>query len=135
VTGLSDAERDACDVVQALVGLAALLRRPAEDLSGSFLSDLVSPDPVSRDPLSRDPASDEARRLLIGIAEDGGAAATRVLAYLRDLRGAGDGEAVAVPPRLGQWRDWVPPRGHVFGTPGIPRANEVPQPRRSDPGE
>ena len=72
MTDLSDAERDACDVVQALAGLAALLRRPAGDLPGL-------------DP--RDPALDDARRLLLSIAEDGGAAAGRVLAYLRELRG------------------------------------------------
>jgi hypothetical protein len=121
MTGLSDAERDACDVVQALAGLAALLRRPAEDRLG------VDP---------RDPAFDDDRRTLLSIAEDGGTAATRVLAYLRELRGAGDGEAVAVPPRLGQWREWVPPRGQLFGsTAGVRRVDEVPQPRRSDPGE
>jgi hypothetical protein len=121
MTGLSDAERDACDVVQALAGLAALLRRPVDDLPG--------PDP-------RDPAFADLRRTLLSIAEDGGGAATRVLAYLRELRGAGDGEAVAVPPRLGQWREWVPPRGQLFGPPtGVRRTDEVPQPRRSDPGE
>jgi hypothetical protein len=74
--------------------------------------------------------------MLLSLAEDGGIAATRVLAYLRELRGAGDGETVAVPPRLGQWRDWVPPRGQLFGaTMGARRIDEVPQPRRSDPGE
>jgi hypothetical protein len=121
VTSLPDAERDVGDVLQALAGLAALLRRPAEDLPGL-------------DP--REPASDDIRRLLLSIAEDGGEAAARVLAYLRDQRGAGDGDAVAVPPRLGPWRDWVPPRGHLFGVPGASRqADELPQPRRSDPGE
>ncbi|MGX6606247.1 hypothetical protein ACWKSP_29605 [Micromonosporaceae bacterium Da 78-11] len=118
MTSLSDAERDACDVAQALAGLAALLRRPAEDLP------------------AHDAALDDARRLLISIAEDGGVAAGRVLAYLREQRGAGDGESVAVPPRLGQWRDWVPPRGHLFGVPGAARqTNGVPQHRRSEPGE
>jgi hypothetical protein len=121
MTGLSDAERDACDVVQALAGLAALLRRPVDDLP-------------CLDPL--DPAFADARRTLLSIAEDGGVAATRVLAYLRDLRGSGDGETVAVPPRLGQWRNWVPPRGQLFGpAAGLRRTDEVPQPRRSDPGE
>jgi hypothetical protein len=114
--GLSDAERDACDAVQALAGLAALLRRPMDDRP--------------------DPALDDARRTLLSIAEDGGMAATRVLAYLRELRGSGDGETVAVPPRLGQWRNWMPPRGQLFGSPAIARlTDEVPQPRRSDPGE
>jgi len=121
MTGLSDAERDACDAVQALAGLAALLRRPVDDLPG--------PDP-------RDPALADLRRTLLGIAEDGGVAATRALAYLRELRGSGDGEAVAVPPRLGQWREWMPPRGHLFGpAPAVRRTGELPQPRRSDPGE
>jgi hypothetical protein len=121
VTGLSDAERDACDVVQALAGLAALLRRPSGDGPGLDPSD---------------PAVADARRTLLSIAEDGGVAATRVLAYLRELRGSGDGETAAVPPRLGQWREWVPPRGQIFGTAAaVRRADEVPQPRRSDPGE
>jgi hypothetical protein len=121
MTGLSDAERDACDVVQALAGLAALLRRPVDDQPGL-------------DP--RDPALAEVHRTLVSIAEDGGVAAARVLAYLRELRGSGDGEAVAVPPRLGQWREWMPPRGHLLGpAAGVRRTDEVPQPRRSDPGE
>jgi len=121
VTGLSDAERDACDVVQALAGLAALLRRPLDDLPG-FDTD--------------DRGYEDMRRMLLGIAEDGGVAATRVLSYLRELRGSGDGEAVAVPPRLGAWREWVPPRGHLFGSyAGSREIDEVPHPRRSDPGE
>src|SRR5262245_19385147 len=86
VTGLSDAERDPCDAMQALAGLAALLRRPAADVPG------LAP---------ADPAADDARRLLLNLAEDGGSAAARVLAYLRTQRGAGDGDLVAVPPRLG----------------------------------
>ena len=114
MTSLSDAERDACDVLQALAGIAAALtHRPA----------------------GFDVTDDDARRLLIGIAEDGGVAAGRVLAYLRELRGAGDGELVAVPRRLGPWREWVPQHGHVFGAPGFRRVNGVPQPRRCDPGE
>jgi hypothetical protein len=122
VTSLSDAERDASDVVQALAGLAALLRRPAGDLPG--------PDPF-------DPAAVvDARRLLLGLAEDGGLAAARLEAYLRDLRGAGDGERAAVPVRLGPWREWVPHRGYLFGAAGRTRQpNGVPQPRRCDPGE
>jgi hypothetical protein len=121
VTSLSDAERDACDVMQALAGLAALLRRSPGDLLGL-------------DP--RDPAVEEAGRLVLGIAEDGEVAAARVVAYLRAQRGAGDGELAAVPPRLGQWREWVPPRGHLFGVSAdLQRPDGVPQPRRSDPGE
>ncbi|XVU24541.1 hypothetical protein ACQPZJ_46225 [Actinoplanes sp. CA-054009] len=122
MTSLSDAERDACDVMQALAGLAALLRRTAADIPGLDADD---------------PAADDARRLLLGLAEDGGQAASRVVAYLREQRGAGDGELVSVPPRLGPWREWAPPRGHLFGVPAAPRRapNEVPQPRRSDPGE
>ena len=122
MTSLSDAERDASDVVQALAGLVALLRRPAGDLPG---------------PETFDPAAVAAtRRLLLGLAEDGGLAAARVEAYLRELHGAGDGEQAAVPARLGPWREWVPPRGYVFGGPGRTRQpNGVPQPRRCDPGE
>ncbi|WP_250027480.1 hypothetical protein [Paractinoplanes maris] len=122
MTSLSDAERDACDVMQALAGLAALLRRSVADVPG------VDPG---------DPAADDARRLLLSLAEDGGEAAARVLAYLRTQRGAGDGDLAMVPMRLGPWREWVPPRGHIFGlAPARPAApNEVPQPRRSDPGE
>jgi len=115
VTSLSDAERDACDVAQALAGLAALLRRPAGDLPA-------------------DPAGDDVRQLLLGIAEDGAVAAARVLAYVREQRGAGDGEAAVVPPRLAEWRDWVPPRGHLFVAPAS-RQPDTAARRRSDPGE
>ncbi len=116
MSGLPDAERDASAVVQALAGLAALLNRPA-----------AGADPV---------ASDDARRVLLSLAEDGGAAAQRVLAYLCSLRGAGDGDVVAVPPRLGPWREWRPPRGMLFGDRSAPsRIGEFPQPRRCDPGE
>ena len=121
MTSLSDAERDACDVMQALAGLAALLRRPAGDVPGL---DSTEPDAV------------ETRRLLLGIAEDGGLAAARVLSYLREQRGAGDGDLVAVPPRLGPWREWVPARGYLFSASGAVRQPDgVPQPRRCDPGE
>jgi len=114
VSSLSDAERDANDVVQALAGLAAVLGRPAGD---------------------QEPSDDHTRRRLQSLAEDAGVAAARVLAHLRTQRGAGDGEAVAVPPRLGLWREWVPPRGHVFGyTTNPARVGEVHR-RRSDPGE
>lgn len=120
MTGLSDAERDASDVMQALVGLAALLRRSLPD----------EPE------VDLDRSAEDARRLLLGIAEDGGRAAARVVAYLREQRGAGDGDLAAVPPRLAPWREWVPPRGHLFGVSApAKRANEVPQPRRCDPGE
>ncbi len=113
MSSLPDAERDACDVVQALAGLAALLRAsgPAGD-------------------------SDDARQQMLALAEDGGAAAARVLAYLRMVRGPGDGDAVALPVRLGPWREWSPSRGHLFGDPGgSRRVGGLPQPRRSDPGE
>jgi hypothetical protein len=107
--------------MQALAGMAAVLRRPAGEVPGL--------DPY-------DPAAEEARRLLLSIAEDAGAASARVVAYLREQRAAGDGELVAVPRRLGPWREWTPSRGHLFGaTPSVPRADGVPQPRRSDPGE
>ncbi|WP_312033845.1 hypothetical protein [Actinoplanes sp. TBRC 11911] len=119
MTGLSDAERDANDVMRALEGLAALARRPAAGPGSAAALD------------------DDTRRLLLGIAEDAGEAAARVLSYLRDQRGCGDGDLAAVPPRLGQWREWVPARGHLFGVKSaVARgADEVPQPRRSDPGE
>jgi hypothetical protein len=114
VSGLSDAERDVCEVVRALAALAALLAEPACD--------------------EADPATADGRRMLVRLAESGGEAAGRVLDYLRTVRGAGDGEAVAVPPRLGQWRDWVPPRGHLLGRTDMRRIGEVHR-RRADPGE
>ena len=121
MTSLSDAERDACDVMQALAGMAALLRRPAGDVPGL--------DPC-------DPAADQARRLLLALAEDAGPACERVVEFLREQRGAGDGDLAAVPRRLGPWREWTPERGHLFGaSAGVRRANGVPQPRRYDPGE
>lgn len=111
MSNLPDAERDAGEVVQLLAGLAALLRQ-------------------------RDAATDEEARLLLSLAREGGVTATRVLAYLRDLQGNGDGVSAAVPIRLGQWRDWVPPRGHLLGEPVAPRIQELPQRRRRhDPGE
>jgi hypothetical protein len=127
VSSLSDAERDACDVVQALAGLAALLARQATDRSGTDRSGTDD---------RPDPEADDIRRTLLNLAQDGGTAAVRVLAYLRTQRGAGDGESAAVPPRLGMWRDWVPPRGYVLGsTAGRPRIGEVHHRRRSEPGE
>jgi hypothetical protein len=113
VTGLWDAERDAYEAAQALAGLAALLR--ATNASGADETD---------------------RSTMLSLAQNGEAAAQRVVAYLRDQRGAGDGELAAVPARLAPWRDWVPTRGHLFGATTSPRrADEVPQPRRCDPGE
>lgn len=109
-------------MVQALAGLAALLRTPGLD----------PPDAAGAD----DPTLIEARHLLQALAEDGGAAAGRVLAYLRLLRGPGDGASAAVQPRLGPWRDWTPSRGHLFGDPGgARRLGHLPHPRRCDPGE
>ena len=115
MSSLPDAERDASDVVQALAGLAALLSRPV-------------PDPDN-------PAHEHARQTLRILAEEGGAAAVRLLTYLRTLRGAGDGDAAAVPPRLGPWREWVPPRGYLLGSPVPERRVGEMHPRRADPGE
>ena len=115
MSGLSDAERDACEVVQALAGLAALLAQSPAD--------------------SGDPATEDARRTWALLAENGGEAAVRVLEYLRALRGAGDGDAAAVPPRLGQWRDWVPPRGHLLTGAVVDRRISEVHRRRCDPGE
>jgi hypothetical protein len=111
VSSLPDAERDAEEVVRLLAGLAEVLRR-------------------------HDAGLDNEAAALLGTALDAGAPATRVLEYLRALRGAGDGVAVAVAPRLGPWRHWVPPRGEVFGElAGAPRVEELPRHRRRDPGE
>jgi hypothetical protein len=111
-----EAERDAREVVRALSGLAALL---------------------SQDPADQD---EETLRMMRQLAANGVASAAQVQGYLYAQQGAGDGDAVAVPPALAEWRDWVPPRGHLFGVHrgharGIRRVNEVPQPRRCDPGE
>jgi hypothetical protein len=122
VSSLPDAERDACDVLQALAGLAAVLAGP---LPGG-------PDHGDRD----ERAIEDARRAMLSLAQDGGAAAQRVLAYLRALQGPGDGESAAVAPRLGPWRNWVPPRGDLFG--GVRAVHHIgdhPQHRRADPGE
>ena len=42
-------------------------------------------------------------------------AADNLLAYLRELRGPGDGAASALAPHLGPWRDWAPSRGYLLG--------------------
>ncbi|GGQ39208.1 hypothetical protein [Couchioplanes azureus] len=122
MSGLSDAERDAGEIVRLLAGLAARLQAGEQDRGTE-------------------------QEMLAALAEDGGAAAARVLAYLRTLRGAGDGAATTVPPRLGPWRHWVPSRGNLFGGPvarsprvlggpaAPPRIEELPRPRRRDPGE
>ncbi|WP_430788348.1 hypothetical protein [Actinoplanes sp. G11-F43] len=108
MNGPWDAERDASEAVQALAGLAALLRE--------------------------DGTVDRGR--LLTMAENGGAAMERVVAYLRRQCRAGDGEMASVPPRLSAWRDWMPPRGDLFGASGVARPTDgVPQPRRCDPGE
>ncbi|GAA4592544.1 hypothetical protein BJY16_000670 [Actinoplanes octamycinicus] len=119
MTGLWDAERDAGEVVRALTGLAALLGQDAAD---------PGPD-------------QETLRLVRQLVANGAASAARVQAYLHEQGGAGDGDAVAVPPSLAPWREWAPSRGHLFtsrrspGTLSVRRINEVPQPRRCDPGE
>jgi hypothetical protein len=112
VTSLPDAERDANEVVQLLAGFAALLRR-------------------------REFVLDDDTQAMLELALDGGESAARVLRYLRALQGCGDGAAVAVPPRLGDWRHWVPPRGDLFREmAGAPSVTEAPRPRRRcDPGE
>ncbi|GIF03145.1 hypothetical protein [Actinoplanes siamensis] len=119
MTGLWDAERDAGEVARALTGLAALL---------------------GRDPASPPPDADTLR-IMRQLLESGSSSAARVQGYLREQRGAGDGDAVVVAPVLAPWREWVPPRGHLLGAHrqpgarGARRINEVPQPRRCDPGE
>lgn len=121
MTGLWDAERDSGEVARALNGLAALL---------------------GRDP-DGPPPDAETLRIVRQLVDGGASSAARVQDYLRELRGAGDGDSVAVPPVLAPWREWVPPRGHLFKArrreeapaPIARRINEVPQPRRCDPGE
>jgi hypothetical protein len=119
MTGLWDAERDAGEVVRALTGLAALLGRDPADLG---------PD-------------QETLRLMRQLVANGAVSAARVQEFLHGQSGPGDGDAAAVPPALAPWREWVPSRGHLFtarrghGTRSVRRVNEVPQPRRCDPGE
>jgi hypothetical protein len=122
VSSLPDAERDACDVLQALAGLAAVLARP---LPG---------EPV--DEARDERALEDARRVMLSLAQDGGAAAQRVVTYLRALQGPGDGAAAAVGPRLGPWRNWVPPRGDLFGSVrAVHHIGDSRRHRRADPGE
>ncbi|MFI5931574.1 hypothetical protein [Actinoplanes sp. NPDC051494] len=112
MSSLPDAERDASEVVRLLTRLATVLERHGLE-----------------------PGDDT--EILAILTRDGGAAAARVLEYLHALRGAGDGEAATVPPALGPWRDWVPPRGNLFARPSDgSRMDELPHPhRRRDPGE
>lgn len=125
MSSLPDAERDACDVVRALDGLVALL-------GGADQARAEQDHPIAADQAD----CDDMRQVLQALAADGGAAAVRVLAYLRTLRGPGDGAAAVLPPRLGPWREWVPPRGHLLGDTREPRrVGELRHPRRCDPGE
>jgi hypothetical protein len=120
MSDLSDVERDALHVVRALEGLNRHLGR---SLDGAR---------------SPEGAADQLR-ILQALVDEGGAAGERVLAYLRMLRGAGDGVATAYPPRLGPWRDWCPPRGDLLTRrSGMAKeaGRSVPRPvRRGDPGE
>ena len=111
MSGLPDAERDASEVAELLARIAALLR--GRDL----------------------PLGDDTRAMLT-MALDGSASAARVLEYLHNLRGSGDGASAAVPPRLGQWRQWVPSRVSLIGeTAAAPRKEGLPRRHRPDPGE
>jgi hypothetical protein len=103
---LSDVERDAALAAQVMAGLA--------DQSAVRRLGLGDGDRTYQE-----------------LLEEGHVAAQRVLAYLRTLRGPGDGAATAVPSRLGPWRDWCPPPGHPL------RASPQRVPRRchGDPGE
>lgn len=113
MTDQSDVERDALEVMRALAGLHGHLARRADGTDEPGLREL---------------------------AAAGGAAAGRVLAYLRDRRGAGDGAEISYPERLGPWRDWCPPRGDVLGRPAHRSVRNVEigdpgPPRHGDPGE
>jgi hypothetical protein len=100
VSDLTEVERDAQLAAQALARLSAYVRCRGDE---------------------RDSAA-------LNLADEGAVAAERVLAYLREVRGKGDGVAAAYPPRLGPWRDWVPPRGHLLDRQNVRRAH-------GDPGE
>lgn len=117
MSDLSDVERDAAQALRALAGFTRHLDRSARGPDGE-------PEEV---------------RILRSLADEGGAAGERVLAYLRALRGAGDGVATAYPPRLGPWRNWCPPRGSLLaGRLGESRdsGRSPTRPvRRGDPGE
>jgi hypothetical protein len=102
---LSDVERDAVQAAEALAGLADHLAFRGPDIGDD--------------------------RVFRALADEGSAAAERVLTYLRQLRGPGDGAAIALPTRLGPWRNWCPPRGHVLRAPD----ERVPGRGRGDPGE
>jgi hypothetical protein len=106
MTDLTDTERDAVQAAEALAGLADHLA-------------------------ARGPELGDGEVVFRALAAEGSAAAERVLAYLRQLRGSGDGVASAVPTRLGPWRNWCPPRGHVLRGPG----DRVPYRGHGDPGE
>jgi hypothetical protein len=122
VNSLPDAERDACDVLQALAGLAAVLARPL-------------PGEPHDDEKDRR-ALEDARRVMLSLAQDGGESAQRVVAYLRSLQGPGDGASASVSPRLGPWRNWVPPRGNLFGNArAVHHIGDSGGRRRADPGE
>jgi hypothetical protein len=103
VAELSEIERDAALMAEVLAGLSAYLRCKGDGKGTAA----------------------------VHLADEGTAAARRVLAYLRELRGNGDGVAAQYPPRLGPWREWCPPRGHVLDSP----ARRVDTRRRCDPGE
>lgn len=104
---LLDAERDALQAVQALAALNRHLKGRG----------------------ARSACADDTLR---DLAEEGCAAASRILAYLRQVRGSGDGVAMVYPARLGPWRDWCPPRGNLFGA---PNSSSFRRPDGGDPGE
>jgi hypothetical protein len=113
MSDLSEMEREAQRVAETLARLSAYLRfRDSRDGGPGGTRD-------ARDATAR------------GVAEEGLLAAERVLAYLRELRGAGDGAAAAYPTRLGPWREWSP--GPTVVERNLPRA--MPRRWRGDPGE
>ncbi len=108
MSDISDRERDARQAAQALACLTAFVRLHGDGRDGA----------------------------LRALAAEGVDAAERVLAYLRELRGA-DGEADGYPARLGPWRDWGEVPGQVLEEPLLgERPGRAPAPRwRGDPGE